>query len=114
LICVLAVAFQGIVLSSHFHTALAGNNGVEVVAADINVPAGANDPVRKDRAPAGDPLGCFICHQLALAGAAVLPEAPAPIPVEHGASAKLASVDVAIARTATSHNWRSRAPPIQL
>jgi len=114
LICGLAVAFQGIVLSSHFHAALTGNNGIEVAATDISVPAGTNDPVQKNRAPADGRSGCFICQQLALGGVAVLPEAPAPAPVEHGASAKLVSVDVAIARTATSHNWRSRAPPFLL
>jgi len=113
-ICVLAVAFQSIVLESHFHRIWAGSNGSEVAATLGDVPMGANDPARKSRPPAGDPPGCFICHQLALAGAAVLPEAFAPVPFEHSASTTFVSVDLAIARTVSSHNWRSRAPPFLL
>jgi hypothetical protein len=72
------------------------------------------DPARK-QAPANETQSsCFICQQMAMAGAAVLPASAAPVLIEHGLAKQPAATQVAVAGSPTSHTWRSRAPPSSL
>jgi len=102
----LAIVFQCVVIQGHFHLAYAGTPAFDQV--ESTSPA----PVQKDKAPGGDPSGCFICQQMAMAGSAVLPDSPAPIVVAASETTTLLPAKIAAIAAAPSHHWRSRAPPI--
>ena len=125
-VAALAIAFQCIVLQSHVHVGAApawsqtvsadgGAVAASSAARSIAVARTQSGDVdtRHGPSPAG-PAGCFICQQMAMAGAAVLPLSPAPVIAQQTAIMVMAMAEVAALRPRASHDWRSRAPPIRL
>ena len=79
-LAVLAVAFQCIVVQSHVHGATGPAWRNQAAAAQPATDAIATRDQVPNRVPKDDdPANCFICQQMALAGAALLPVSPAPI-----------------------------------
>ena len=113
-LAILAVGYQSIVLQSHIHGLSPA--GWESGAAG-DAPARSSEDQQRDKPghPPGenDPSHCFICRQIALAGAAVLPPASAPLPIEQTLVVEAAVIQVVAVRRVSSHTWRSRAPPIR-
>ena len=114
-LAVLAVAFQCIVVQSHVHGATGPAWREQAAAAQ---PA-TNPIASRDQGPSrvpkdDDPANCFICQQMALAGAALLPVSPAPILVAQDIATPTAAYHFAALRSIRSHAWRSRAPPLQI
>lgn len=121
LIGVLAIAIQCLVVQVHVHSwsASAPLLGVQTVDGDAGQgPAASPIGQASDPAPApahrhGGQQACFIC-QTALAGAAILASAPPLSFLERAvlANAAIPGGIAAIARR--SHNWQSRAPPLEV
>ena len=115
-LAVLAIGYQSIVLQSHIHVVSLA--GWEQSGAVADASAGSSEDRQPDgsgKAPGdSDPSHCFICRQITLAGAAVLPPASAPVLIEQTLVAEAPVTQVFAVRTISSHAWRSRAPPIQL
>jgi hypothetical protein len=116
----LAIAFQCIVVQSHIHVG-ATPAWTPLASAHVSVGPSNEAPLARPgdvgtrHAPLpADPAGCFICQQIAMAGAAVLPATPTPVVVELASIVHLAMIEVAAPRPRASHDWRSRAPPIRL
>lgn len=107
--CALAITFQCVVLQGHFHLASSGVPAFEQAAV-----SGGEAPAQKGKAPAGDPSGCFICQQMAMAGSAVLPGSPEPVVIATSEASTPAPADIVAVEATPSHHWQSRAPPILL
>jgi hypothetical protein len=114
-LCVFAIAFQCIIVPAHIHTKSADQAVVSAAAAaTADNAAQKTDPSSKQR-PADDTQShCFICQQMALAGAAILPAAPAPILIQRDLSEAAPALEIALVSLSPSHIWRSRAPPTSL
>ena len=123
----LAIAFQCIVVQSHVHVGAAPTFSHSLSREDgVRTPQRAPQPAiaaamahpgdldtRHNPSPT-DPSGCFICQQMAMAGAAVLPPSPLPAVVQRAEIVHTILAAVAAPRPRASHDWRSRAPPIEL
>jgi len=114
-LCAFAIAFQCILVPAHTHTRaadLAVASAPAAIAAD-NATQTAELPTKQR--PADDTQShCFICQQMAIAGAAILPETPAPILIQRDLSEAGPFVQIAAVSLRPSHIWRSRAPPLSL
>src|SRR6185295_3138785 len=85
----------------------------QAAAAADNVTQNAELPSKQR--PADDTQShCFICQQMALAGAAILPDSPTPILIQRDLSVAARAVEIATISLRPSHIWRSRAPPSSL
>src|SRR5262249_33182276 len=99
--CALAIAFQCVVLQGHFHLTSSSLPAFE----QASVP-GSEAPAQKGKAPAGDPSGCFICQQMAMAGSAVLPGSPEPVVVATSEASTPAPADIVAVEATPSHHWQ--------
>jgi hypothetical protein len=120
-IAALAIAFQCIVVQSHIHIGVtpawahqASTDLGAIAVSDNSLAAEQSDDGTRHAPTPADPAGCFICQQMAMAGAAVLPATPAPIVIQLASIVHAVMAEVAAPRTRASHDWRSRAPPIRL
>jgi hypothetical protein len=114
-LCTFAIAFQCILVPAHIHTKSAGLQvaSAQAVATADNVTQNAELPSKQR--PANDTQShCFICQQMALAGAAILPDSPTPILIQRDLSVAALAVEIAAVSLRPSHIWRSRAPPSSL
>jgi hypothetical protein len=120
-IAALAIAFQCIVVQSHVHIGVQPTWAHQVSFDQGAVPSSDHASIalkgdadtRHAPVPA-DPAGCFICQQMAMAGAALVPATPTPIVIQLAAIVHTLMAEVATPRPRASHDWRSRAPPIRL
>jgi hypothetical protein len=114
-LCTFAIAFQCIIVPAHIHTKSAG-----LQIASTQAAATADNGTRKadlpgKQRPADDTQShCFICQQMALAGAAILPDTPAPILIQRDLSEAPPAAEIVSVSLSPSHIWRSRAPPSSL
>jgi hypothetical protein len=115
-LCTFAIAFQCIVVQSHVHGAAPRPAELQSASASIDAaPIQAKaDPARKQAPSNEKQSGCFICQQMAMAGAAVLPASATPVQIERQLARQPAATEVAVAGGQVSHTWRSRAPPLSL
>ncbi len=112
-LAVMAIAFQCIVVQSHIHVPATLGSVPHVVAVGLDANASNRGDKGSGRAPRDDDTAnCFICQQMALAGAALLPVSAAPVLVALEQAAPTVAYHVAVLRTVRSHSWRSRAPPL--
>jgi hypothetical protein len=111
-LCAFAITVQCIVVQGHIHSPLAPG---EIASVDHSAAPQATPSPVKDQTP-GDRSrdGCFICQQMMMAGAGVLPVTPVPVLIERELTLTPPPVEVAIVASQTSHIWRSRAPPLSL
>jgi len=117
LLGVLAIAIQCFVVQTHVHpwaTPLSPNIQIAYSDDGHEQPRARADQ-GSDPAPArhGSQQNCYLC-QTALAGAAILSSAPPLGFVERHVLANAAFGSNFAARSPRSHNWQSRAPPLQL
>lgn len=114
LVGVLAIAIQCFVVQTHVHS-WAAPLSLNIQVVDLDDGAGARAALGSDRAPTrhGGQQHCYLC-QTALAGAAILSSAPPLGFVERHFLANVAFSSNVAARSPLSHNWQSRAPPLQL
>ena len=111
-LCAFAIGIQCIVVQGHIHSPFAP---AEIAAVDHSaMPQAVPTPV-KQQAP-GDRSrdGCFICQQMMMAGAGILPVTPVPVLIERELTLSPPPVEVAVVASQASHIWRSRAPPFSL
>ena len=115
-LCTFAIAFQCIVVQSHVHGAAARLAELQLASTSIEAASvhAKADSARKQAPPNEKQSSCFICQQMAMAGAAVLPTSAVPVQIERELVKQPAAIEVAVAGSQVSHIWRSRAPPISL
>jgi hypothetical protein len=114
----LAIILQGAVLQSHIHGALSVSNREQADVSNMDISATEKAALKANGNPStpakGDPVNCFLCQQLKLAGATVLPASPVLVTVEQYASVEHVSPDTSSITSAVSHAWQSRAPPLSI
>ena len=117
LLGVLAIAIQCFVVQTHVHPwATPLSPSILIAYADDG-----HEQYRARADQGSDPAptrhdsqkNCYLC-QTALAGATILSSAPSLSCVERNFVANAAFSSVVAARSPRSHNWQSRAPPLQL
>jgi len=113
-LCVFAIAFQCIVVPAHIHAKPADLAVATPTAVAAGIATQKAELPAKPRPVDDTQSHCFICQQMALAGAAILPTTPAPILIERDLGEVAPTFEVAVVSRRPSHIWRSRAPPISL
>ncbi|HEV7693225.1 MAG TPA: DUF2946 family protein [Hyphomonadaceae bacterium] len=114
-LCAFAIAFQCIIAPAHIHTRAA-----DLAVASAPAAAAADNATQKaelpsKQRPADDTQShCFICQQMAIAGAAILPDSPTPILIHRDLSVAAPAIEIVTVSLRPSHIWRSRAPPLSL
>lgn len=111
LFCAFAIAFQCIVVQGHFHAGRLSPQRLDAAASWAEPAADAVKQVQDETPAEGTASGCFICAQQALAGSAILPDAPAPMPADASIGSTAGAISILAALAPVSHNWLSRAPP---
>jgi len=114
-LCALAIVFQAVILQSHIHMAPLAADEVQTASMIAAAPDAAAAKTTPAHTPVkNDPANCYLCQQLKLVGSTVLPVSPVVVAIERALTTETAAIATEAVTPGVSHNWRSRAPPIQL
>lgn len=109
LFALLAFTLQSYVTQTHIHGAARINSAAATLAFDKNA-------VHKQQPgkfpPGDDPANCPICQEILHTGTYVTPSVAALLLPSVAVSIAVIVVDIKTIAQASSHSWKSRAPPL--
>ena len=109
LFALLAFTLQSYVTQTHIHGITRDSIAAATLAVDKN-PAEKQQPNKFP--PGDDPANCPICQQILHSGSYVPPSAATLLLPTVAASITPIVIDIKTIAQASSHSWKSRAPPI--
>ena len=115
LLCALAIVIQCVFVAPHTHAAGEQAWAIQDIGQDSGAQAAADarddNGAGRQRHDNGLSASCFLCQQMALAGAAILPETASLAPMPAVVEDRLLYFAADKRTSAVSHSWRSRGPP---